>query len=574
MVLIDYPGFNLRLAAALKKAGTPAKVIDYISPQVWAWNRGRIPKMARILDLMICIFPFEKPLYEQSGLKTVFVGHPMLDSLAEKRIDGGRERELARAFPRKPGAGGEEDFPGHAGGSRASCARTRPGLRIEAAAASAAMRERMEEIGRAYPNVQCEVSVKTSHELMQRATAGMVASGTATLGGRLFRPSVRPALQGGVAHVRDRTPTGEGQMARDAEHPGRTARWCGNSCRKDAQSRRPLPRRWASCWTTRGRGPHSRRNLRSDHRKAGRTRRQRAGGGGDNLRDRALGLESLPIKPTPPPSIPGRRRVNRLYPIHEVLFGVGTVGDRMQDAACDLVRVAGGVWTPVLEVALVAVLHEAVRHADRGAAVGEAVVEFVDRLRLVKTGQAQVIVRAVNGDVLVLVLVKGRHKRLEVFLAAHLAHVLGREITVHARAVPVAQDRLAMQLDVDAVALAEAHQEVAGHPHLIGGLFRALAEDLEFPLALGHLGIDAFVIDPGVEAEVEVLVHQLPRDVAHRGITDAGVIFALRLRESIRREAERPAVLEEEVFLLEAKPGIRVVQDGCPRVGRVGVPSA
>ncbi len=99
VVLIDYPGFNLRLAAALKKAGSAAKVIDYISPQVWAWNRGRIPGMARILDLMICIFPFEKPLYEQSGLKTVFVGHPMLDSLAEKRIEAGREENLLGALP-------------------------------------------------------------------------------------------------------------------------------------------------------------------------------------------------------------------------------------------------------------------------------------------------------------------------------------------------------------------------------------------------------------------------------------------------------------------------------------------
>ena len=99
VVLIDYPGFNLRLAAALKKGGTSAKVIDYISPQVWAWNRGRIPKMARILDLMICIFPFEQPLYEQSGLKTVFVGHPMLDSLAEKRVEGGREENLLGLFP-------------------------------------------------------------------------------------------------------------------------------------------------------------------------------------------------------------------------------------------------------------------------------------------------------------------------------------------------------------------------------------------------------------------------------------------------------------------------------------------
>ena len=60
VVLIDYPGFNLRLAQACEKAFPPLKIIDYISPQVWAWNRGRIPQMARYLDLMLCIFPFEE----------------------------------------------------------------------------------------------------------------------------------------------------------------------------------------------------------------------------------------------------------------------------------------------------------------------------------------------------------------------------------------------------------------------------------------------------------------------------------------------------------------------------------
>lgn len=62
VVLVDYPGFNLRLAKALRKAGYPGKILYYISPQVWAWNRGRIPKMAKTLDLMICVFPFEAPL--------------------------------------------------------------------------------------------------------------------------------------------------------------------------------------------------------------------------------------------------------------------------------------------------------------------------------------------------------------------------------------------------------------------------------------------------------------------------------------------------------------------------------
>ncbi len=76
VVLIDYPGFNLRLAQALQRQSPQQKVIYYISPQVWAWNPGRIKRMARSVDLVLCIFPFEADLYKKSGIPAVFVGHP------------------------------------------------------------------------------------------------------------------------------------------------------------------------------------------------------------------------------------------------------------------------------------------------------------------------------------------------------------------------------------------------------------------------------------------------------------------------------------------------------------------
>ena len=99
VVLIDYPGFNLRLARTLRNESPSQNIIYYISPQVWAWNRGRIKKMAQWLDLMLCIFPFEAELYNESGLRTIVVGHPMIERLAARKIDAQRDPGLVGLFP-------------------------------------------------------------------------------------------------------------------------------------------------------------------------------------------------------------------------------------------------------------------------------------------------------------------------------------------------------------------------------------------------------------------------------------------------------------------------------------------
>jgi lipid-A-disaccharide synthase len=119
VVLIDYPGFNLRLARTLHEGSLGGKIIYYISPQVWAWNRGRIPQMARWLDLMLCIFPFEAELYEQSGLRTIFVGHPMIEDLATKRTNAVARSPSRWSVSRQPDARGAAALAdpdrGHAG---------------------------------------------------------------------------------------------------------------------------------------------------------------------------------------------------------------------------------------------------------------------------------------------------------------------------------------------------------------------------------------------------------------------------------------------------------------------------
>ena len=80
LILIDFPDFNLLLARTAKKVGVP--VLYYISPQVWAWRSGRVNKIARYVNKMAVIFPFEVPLYQKTGMEVEFVGHPLLDILA------------------------------------------------------------------------------------------------------------------------------------------------------------------------------------------------------------------------------------------------------------------------------------------------------------------------------------------------------------------------------------------------------------------------------------------------------------------------------------------------------------
>ncbi|MBI3059549.1 MAG: lipid-A-disaccharide synthase [Deltaproteobacteria bacterium] len=77
LILVDFPEFNLRLARLAKKSGIP--VLYYISPQVWAWRKRRTQKIARWVDRMAVVFPFEVPLYQNEGVAVSFVGHPLLD---------------------------------------------------------------------------------------------------------------------------------------------------------------------------------------------------------------------------------------------------------------------------------------------------------------------------------------------------------------------------------------------------------------------------------------------------------------------------------------------------------------
>jgi len=82
VILIDYPGFNLRFAKQAKKRDIP--VVYYISPQIWAWGRNRIHKIRRTVDHMIVLFPFEEAFYREAGVPVTFVGHPLKETFQVK----------------------------------------------------------------------------------------------------------------------------------------------------------------------------------------------------------------------------------------------------------------------------------------------------------------------------------------------------------------------------------------------------------------------------------------------------------------------------------------------------------
>ena len=116
IILIDFPGFNMRIAEFAKKENI--KVFYYISPKVWAWNQKRVLKIKKYVDRMFCILPFEVSFYKTWGMDVDYVGNPLLDAIAENKTDdqfkishdldvrpviallpGSRKQELDRVLP-------------------------------------------------------------------------------------------------------------------------------------------------------------------------------------------------------------------------------------------------------------------------------------------------------------------------------------------------------------------------------------------------------------------------------------------------------------------------------------------
>ena len=187
LLLVDYPGFNLRLAAKARAKDIP--VYYYISPQVWAWNRSRIPKMAKIIDLLMVIFPFEVDVFKDTPLRTAFVGHPLV---------GSNQRTLAKPTPPMPWPDGTPRIALVPGSRRVEIQRILPRMLDTARelrrrhpnatflipAASGSIRARIEARLAALPEPErAAIAVVNGQlrEVIRQARAAIVCSGTATM---------------------------------------------------------------------------------------------------------------------------------------------------------------------------------------------------------------------------------------------------------------------------------------------------------------------------------------------------------------------------------------------------------
>ena len=182
VVTVDYPGLNLKLAAYAKGLGVPA--VHIVCPQVWAWHRNRIPKVAAAVSELLCFFPFEPALFEGTGLEAKFIGHPLVKMMpkgGQSERAGGGEGRLLAVMPGSRIGEIQRILPRLLAAVRLL---PKAGLRVVVPAANE-MAER--EIRRLAGDSRIEIRRGGAQELLQAADCAVVASGTATLEAALAR---------------------------------------------------------------------------------------------------------------------------------------------------------------------------------------------------------------------------------------------------------------------------------------------------------------------------------------------------------------------------------------------------
>jgi len=191
IILVDYPGFNLRVAEFAHKRKIP--VIYYISPQLWAWKQSRIKTIRSSVDKMIVILPFEKEYYARHGVEVEFSGHPLLDALAEKTVSpvlpengkrrvallpGSRQQEIRKVLP-----------------IMLSVTRDFPDIEFAIAGVPTLGEDFYKKILAGSP---VPVIMNRTYDLLKQSAAALVTSGTATLETALIGTPEVVCYKGGI----------------------------------------------------------------------------------------------------------------------------------------------------------------------------------------------------------------------------------------------------------------------------------------------------------------------------------------------------------------------------------------
>lgn len=179
VILVDYPGFNMRIAPTVKELGIP--VFYYISPQVWAWKQNRVYKIREVVTRMFCILPFEKAFYKKFDYDVDFVGHPLLDAVNAWSGNAAVAEDGRKIIAVLPGSRKQEIrvmLP-----VMMECAAKFPEYRFIVAGAPSQPASFYEEV---LNGTKAEIIFGKTYALLHQAHAGLITSGTATLESALF----------------------------------------------------------------------------------------------------------------------------------------------------------------------------------------------------------------------------------------------------------------------------------------------------------------------------------------------------------------------------------------------------
>jgi len=189
---VDAPDFNFGLEVPLRRAGIP--VVHFVSPSIWAWRGGRIRTIARAVDHILCLFPFEPEIYAKAGIPATYVGHPLADVIPMVPDVAGARAALGlpaghRVVAVLPGSRQSEvrNLGATFFAAMAQMQRMDPNLAFVLPAASAPLRAIVESLHQQYPELRLTIVDGNSHLAMEAADVVLLASGTATLEAALYK---------------------------------------------------------------------------------------------------------------------------------------------------------------------------------------------------------------------------------------------------------------------------------------------------------------------------------------------------------------------------------------------------